>query len=63
MMNEKKFLKSQKECADILGMTLNQYNEYLKKTKVNTNIKNTELDKNFLEILNIKESQLKIRKD
>lgn len=63
MMNEKEFLKSQKECADILGMTLKEYDECLKKSKVNNNIKNDTIDKGFLENLNLKESQLKTRKD
>lgn len=63
MMNEKEILKSQKECADMLGMTLKEYNEYLKKTKVNDDIKNDIVDTNFLKAINIKESQLKLRKD
>lgn len=63
MMSEKEFLKSQKECASILGMTLKEYNEYLKKSKVNNDIKNDTVDSNFLKAINIKESQLKLRKD
>lgn len=63
MMNKNEFIKSQKECADMLGMTMKEYNEYLEKAKVNNNIKNDKIDKNFLKFINIKESQLKIRKD
>ena len=62
MMNEKEFLKSQKECASMLNMSLDEYNEYLKKTKVNNNIKK-DTTNDFLKAINIKESQLKIRKD
>lgn len=63
MMNEKEFLKSQRECADMLGMTLREYNEYLKKSKVNDDVNNDTVDNNFLKTINIKESQLKSRKN
>ena len=63
MMNEKEYLKSQKECASMLGMSLNEYNEYLKKVKVNNNTKKGTVNNAFLKALNIKESQLKLRKD
>lgn len=63
MMNEKEFLKSQKECASMLGMSLKEYNEYLKKIKVNNNVKKDTSDNTFLKFINIKESQLKLRKD
>lgn len=59
MMNEKEYLKSQKECASMLGMSLNEYNEYLKKVKVNNNTKKGTVNNAFLETLNIKRSQLK----
>ena len=60
MMNEKEFLKSQKECASMLGMSLKEYNEYLKKIKVNNNVKKDASDNTFLKFINIKESQLKL---
>lgn len=63
MMNEKEFLKSQKECASMMGMSLKEYNEYLKKIKVNNNVKKDTSDNTFLKFINIKESQLKLRKD
>ena len=63
MMSEKEFIKSQKECADMLGMTLKEYNKYLEKSKVNDDIKNDTVDNKFLKEINIKESQLKLRKD
>ena len=59
-MNEKEFLKSQKECASMLGMSLKEYNEYLKKIKVNNNVKKDTLDNTFFKFINIKESQLKL---
>ena len=37
MMNEKEFLKSQKECAEMLGMSLSEYQEYCNNLKVPTN--------------------------
>ena len=61
-MNEKEYLKSQKECASMLGMSLNEYNEYLKKVEVNNNTKKSTVNNHFLKALNIKESQLKLRK-
>lgn len=60
MMNEKEYLKSQKECASMLGMSLKEYNEYLKKTKVNNDVKKDTSDNTFLKFINIKESQLKL---
>ena len=60
MMNEKEFLKSQKECASMLGMSLKEYNEYLKKIKVNNNVKKDTSDNTFLKFINIKDSQLKL---
>ena len=63
MMNEKEFLKSQKECASMLGMSLKEYNEYLKKIKVNNDVKKDTSDNTFFKFINIKESQLKLRKD
>jgi cytidylate kinase len=63
MLNEKKFIKSQKECADMLGMSLEEYNEYLEKAKVNNDKIDNKIDNSFLKYINIKESQLKSRKD
>lgn len=61
MMSEKEFLKSQKECASMIGMTLKEYNEYLEKVKVNDDIKKDTIDSNFLKAINIEESQLKLK--
>jgi len=34
MMSEKEFIESQKECANMLGMTLSEYEEYCKNVKI-----------------------------
>lgn len=34
MMNEKQFIESQKECADMLGMSLCEYQNYCQNLKV-----------------------------
>ena len=33
-MDEKKFYEDEKDCADMLGMSLKEYREDLKKTKI-----------------------------
>lgn len=38
MMTEKQFAASQKECAEMLGMTLTEYQEYCKNLKVSPQI-------------------------
>lgn len=35
MMSEKQFIKSQKDCAKMLGMSLSEYDNYCKNLKVN----------------------------
>lgn len=67
-MNKKDFLESQKECAKMLGMTLKQYEEYLKNTKINDSINSkieteTDNDNYSLQFFNLKKNQLKLRKD
>ena len=34
MMSEKEFIESQKDCAKMLGMTLEEYEEFCKDTKI-----------------------------
>ena len=68
MINEKNFFESQKECADMLGMSLSEYQEYCNNLRVPTdNKKNKEEKENrtleMLKILEINESKLKCRKD
>ena len=67
-MNKKDFLESQKECAKMLGMTLKQYEENIKNTKINDSINSkteteTDNDNYSLQFFNLKKSQLKLRKD
>ena len=63
-MDEKEFLESQKECASMLGMTLDNYQKYLKEVKVQDDDlideSNTE---EILELLGVDKSILKIRKE
>lgn len=34
MLNKKQLIKEQKDCADMLGMSLKEYQEYVKDTKI-----------------------------
>ncbi len=34
MLNSKEFLKEEKDCASMLGMSLEEYRSYVKNTKV-----------------------------
>lgn len=66
MMSEKQFIESQKECANMLGMSLSEYEEYCKKIKVpnqNINEEKGEYDNSILEFLGLKPEDLKVRKD
>lgn len=69
MMNESQFIESQKECAGMLGMSLNEYLNYCKNIKITPNNeieniqKNNENTKEFLKCLGISKDILKIRKD
>lgn len=66
MLSKDKIVESQKECADMLGMNLKDYEDYLKNAKVNDNPKKflvSENEEDILEYLGIKESQLKKRKE
>lgn len=61
MMDKKQLVESQKECASMLGMTLNEYKKYLKKVKVNEKSQQTH-ENDFLKTFGIKKSDLKLRK-
>lgn len=60
MMSKKEFLKSQKECASMLGMNVINYQQYVKNLKV-PNIKKEKptYDNSILNRLGISESMLK----
>ena len=63
MMDKKQLVESQKECASMLGMNLTEYEEYRKNVKVNEQIKSQQTQKkDFLNLFEIKESDLKLRK-
>lgn len=60
MMDKKQLVESRKECASMLGMTLNEYKKYLKKAKVNEKLQSQQIQQNdFLETIGIKTSDLK----
>lgn len=68
MMNEKKFLESQKECAKMLGMSLSEYQEYCSNLKVPTNNKKSKAEKEnrtleILKFFGLSKNKLKCRKD
>ena len=61
MMNKKEFLKSQQECADMLGITLKEYNKDCKNTKISlrrTRRKKYKYDNSILEKLGLTSKDL-----
>lgn len=64
MMNKKEFIDSQKDCADMLGMSLSKYQKSIEKIKVPAKQKTTPRTYNdsILEKLGLKSSDLKKRK-
>ena len=64
MMNEKEFLESQKDCADMLGMSLEEYEEFCKDVKIPKDIdnENYEYDNSILESLGLTPSDLMTNK-
>ena len=44
-MNKKRFIKSQKDCASMLGMSLKEYDDYRENIKV---IKRKPIEKNMI---------------
>ena len=67
MMTEKEFIESQKECADMLGMSLEEYQDYCKNVKVLKDEDDFFDDDNntlaFFDSLGVDKSTLKVRKD
>ena len=69
MMNENQFIESRKECAGMLGVSLNEYLDYCKNIKIISNNEieniqsNSENTEEFLKCLGISKDILKIRKD
>ena len=64
MENEKEFLKSEKDCADMLGMSLDEYEEFCKDIKIPKDIdnENIEYDNSILESLGLTLEDLKTGK-
>lgn len=66
MMNEEQFFESQMECAEMLGMTLSEYQDYCKNVKVSNDSLNSIENNTYdtLDFLGIEKSAfLKTRKD
>lgn len=65
MMSEQEFIKSQKDCASMLGMSLNEYEEYCKNSKVNAIEKQSKrkYDNSILPFLGLTEQDLKVNKN
>lgn len=64
MLSRKEFLKEEKECADMLGLTLKEYRESLKNIKVKKNEENIKqkYDNSILNFLGLSSNDLKRRK-
>ncbi len=65
MLSRKEFLEEQKDCAKMLGLTLREYQESLKKVKLGTSDKKVEKEKydnSILSFLGIDEGMLKKKK-
>lgn len=65
MISKKEFQEEEKDCADMLGMTIDEYHLDLKNTKIPTKEKksdNYSYDNSILDYLGFDESYLKKRK-
>lgn len=65
MFSKKEFLKEEKDCTDMLGMSLEEYREYVNNTKVPTKKDNQgkrKYDNSILTKLGLSSSDLKNRK-
>lgn len=65
MMNKKEFIDSQKDCADMLGVSLEKYQKSIENIKVPTKTKNNSeriFDNSILDKLGLKNADLKNRK-
>ena len=64
MLNEKEFLKEEKDCANLLGMSIEEYRNYVKNVKVPTKKFNkTKYDNSILKCLGLSANDLKLRKE
>lgn len=65
MLNKREFLKEEKECANMLGMNLEEYRKSIKSAKAsnkNSKNKNYKYDNSILKKLGLSKSNLKIVK-
>lgn len=66
MLNKKQFLAEEKECAEMLGMSLEEYRHDVKNTKVpahySNKISSKKYDNSILKSLGLSEKDLKTRK-
>jgi len=64
MLNSKEFLREEKDCAAMLGMTLEEYRSYVKNTKVpDRKVNSSKKNKNdILSKLGLTTKDLKTRK-
>lgn len=64
MMNKKEFIDSQKDCADMIGVSLSKYQKDIEKIKVPAKKKTTTktFNNSILEKLGLKDSDLKKRR-
>jgi len=67
MLTRKHFLEEQQDCADMLGVTLKEYQDDIKNTKAprkeNVNDKKVQYDNSVLKIFGVDETILKRRKN
>lgn len=65
MLNKKQFIEEEKDCASMLGLTLEEYRQDLARTKVNNieeKTKKKRYDNTILYKLGLSQSDLKKRK-
>ena len=63
MMSRKQFIESQKDCADMLGMSLVEYQEYCKNVKVPEIKTIKKYDNSILSKLGLTSKDLKVRRN
>ncbi len=66
MISKDEFLKEEKDCADMLGVSIDEYRNDLEKTKIpqkEQNTNNYSFDNSFLDYLGLDDECLKKRKD
>lgn len=62
MPSRKEFMSEEKECAEMLGMTLKEYRNDLKNTKVSVYRSTKKKDNSILKLLGLNEKDLKTRR-